>query len=1029
MTPERFAKGMAFDDYVKVTGSPKNMRADLLRSPGTLGKYFSSLLLFLGLVAFAYFAVLVFSSLLHPYRFPIPYAVPIFDIPFALTAIGVGYLCLERHRLRQDVRSASMGVMLWLAALLALAHILTQPDYPETPGVNPGVAPYFFLLSYLMGFFSVGLATYYGDRHLRLTDRQRFLVAVGLVLLSIVIVIAVLEIRPFLPSLVVKDGKFSLFGCVAGGLANGLVGVWALWGARTRFRERGQDWFAGFLLLAAFIWIVGLIGFLLLPFRYSVTWYVAGLARPLGVGAIFVGLLREQVWLYRESRARQRDLQSLHAAGQALVMTLDPQRIVETSVTKAVGVAGAQAAILFRLDGQTRVLRALGRAGRISQELVSDLELPIGQGASGLAVAEGRPVWTSNLGGDARFPLSPEVSDRMRREHLRAVLSIPLLIESREVFGALSVVYTEERGFSATEVELLEAYGTQVAVALENARAFDQLALKARTEAALRDFSQRLLEASGEETILDEATRITREVLQADYSALFLYDPNEGGLDLRAGVGWEPGTAGRGAASLPDGSLASTAFVQRESVEVEDLSAECRFSIPAYLAAHRVRAGLLVPLGVHDQPVGVVGAYYRAPHRFSEEERRFLLSLGQQTALALEKVRLYTELQANLRRLQETQAQLIQADKLTALGTMLSGMAHELNGPLTSILLSIQLLQQQQTVLPHPMLERLNHAERECRRAAQLIKDLLLFARRRAPERRLVDLNAVVKAALSLQAPQFSLQNIRLVTNLDPNLPKIWADSHQLQQVFLNLFTNATHAVKSARGQGTLAVRSFQKGSEVCVTVEDDGPGIPREHLGRIFDPFFTTKTVGEGSGLGLSLSLGIVEGHEGRITAENVAGGGARFTIDLPIGEGEEPAETPVPTIHKARRGAQILVVEDEVSVRGILNDVLAFLGHQVESAETGREAMAKLERKVYDLVTLDFRLPDMSASEVWRWLLTRHPDQLARVVFMTGDLVSADTQEFLRQTGRPVITKPPTMERICQVLDEVLEAKLSDS
>ena len=121
--------------------------------------------------------------------------------------------------------------------------------------------------------------------------------------------------------------------------------------------------------------------------------------------------------------------------------------------------------------------------------------------------------------------------------------------------------------------------------------------------------------------------------------------------------------------------------------------------------------------------------------------------------------------------------------------------------------------------------------------------------------------------------------------------------------------------------------------------------------------------------------------------------------------------------------------MVEDEVSVRGILNDVLAFLGHQVESAETGREAMAKLERKVYDLVTLDFRLPDMSASEVWRWLLTRHPDQLARVVFMTGDLVSADTQEFLRQTGRPVITKPPTMERICQVLDEVLEAKLSDS
>src|SRR5205814_1758580 len=162
-------------------------------------------------------------------RFPTPYAVPIFDVPFALVAVGVAYLCLERHRLRQDARSAGMGTTLWLTALLALAHVFAQPDYPANPGVNPGIAPYFCFLSY----------------------------------------------------------------------------------------------FAGYFLLAAFIWNLGLLGFLLYPFRYSIPWYLLGFARPLGVGVIFVGLLREQVWLYREARARQRDLDVLHRAGQALVRSLD----------------------------------------------------------------------------------------------------------------------------------------------------------------------------------------------------------------------------------------------------------------------------------------------------------------------------------------------------------------------------------------------------------------------------------------------------------------------------------------------------------------------------------------------------------------------------------------------------------------------------------------------------------------------------------------------------------------------------------
>src|SRR2546426_4941109 len=322
-------------------------------------------------------------------RFPTPYAVPIFDVPFALVAVGVGYLCLERHRLRQDFRSAGMGITLWLTALLALAHILAQPDYPANPGVNAGIAPYFFLLSYLTGLAGIGLAGHFGERGFALAERAWLKIAVAVAALSGLLAASVLEVHPILPSLVMPPGKFTPFGLAATGFVIGTAGVWALWGGLRRYLAR--DPFAGYLLLAAYIWTAGLLGFLLCPFRYSIPWYLAGLARPLRVGVIFVGLLREQVRLYRDARARQRDLDVLHRAGHAPVQNLNLPQIAHTIVTKALEVSSADAAILFRFDERSRVLVALAHAGAISDRLLPALELPLGVGAPGIAGAERRP--------------------------------------------------------------------------------------------------------------------------------------------------------------------------------------------------------------------------------------------------------------------------------------------------------------------------------------------------------------------------------------------------------------------------------------------------------------------------------------------------------------------------------------------------------------------------------------------------------------------------------------------------------------
>src|SRR5262249_17232543 len=261
-------------------------------------------------------------------------------------------------------------------------------------------------------------------------------------------------------------------------------------------------------------------------------------------------------------------------------------------------------------------------------------------------------------------------------------------------------------------------------------------------------------------------------------------------------------------------------------------------------------------------------------------------------------------------------------------------------------------------------------------RASRIIRDLLAFARRQPPERRQVDVNDVIQSTLDLQASQLELNKIRLITSLEP-VQEIWADPHQLQQVFLTLFSNAIHAMKTAHGSGILTVRSMQRGAEVLVEVDDDGAGIPPEHLGRIFDPFFTTKGAGAGTGLGLSLSIGIVQAHGGRIFAENVRGAGARFTVCLPVGEHAEP--TPVAAPAPAVPGAavaDVLVVEDEDSLRGLITEVIHGLGHQVVEASTGEEALARLQQEwSYDLVMLDLRLPDVDGQVVWERAIASHP------------------------------------------------------
>lgn len=366
-------------------------------------------------------------------------------------------------------------------------------------------------------------------------------------------------------------------------------------------------------------------------------------------------------------------------------------------------------------------------------------------------------------------------------------------------------------------------------------------------------------------------------------------------------------------------------------------------------------------------------------------------------------------------------SQLLQREKLAAVGQLVSGVAHELNNPLAGIMAFAQLLENSSDATEDQR-DAVETIHKEAKRAAKIVSNLLLFARQRDPERTSTDLNRVMLDTLELRRYVLRTQQVDVVTDLDPDLPLVWADSFQLQQVVLNFLTNAEHALRGMEQERRITLATRRVDNRVIASVSDTGPGIPPETLDHIFNPFFTTKPVGEGTGLGLSISDGIVRQHGGQITVHSIPGHGATFSIDLPTTTPSTHDGSVIAEEELASRAPRLLlIVDDESSIRRALSRYLEREGHTVDAVATGNEAFQLLRERRYDGILLDLRMPDQSGAAVYAALMANDPEHAERVVFATGDVESDAAREFLRAARRPYVSKPFVLPTVAHLLCNV--------
>jgi two-component system NtrC family sensor kinase len=413
---------------------------------------------------------------------------------------------------------------------------------------------------------------------------------------------------------------------------------------------------------------------------------------------------------------------------------------------------------------------------------------------------------------------------------------------------------------------------------------------------------------------------------------------------------------------------------------------------------------------------------------FKENRVSLLNAVAETISNAIYRQSMFDNLQVHLEALRTTKTQLVQSEKLAAIGELVAGVAHELNNPLTTISLSAELLLQQS--VNEQDIYDLEKIVSESKRAAKIVRNLLDFARQRAPERKPVDINQLVKNTTDLVSWELVKNNISFQYELSDTLPITVADPNQLKQVFINIINNAIQAIKNQDKPGVIKIetqsglstffgRKSSQEEMIRIIFTDNGPGIPPSILPRIFDPFFTTKKVSEGTGLGLSVCHGIIAEHKGHIWAEDASEGGARILIEIPVEhpETDNTAENDLKSLPTSA-AEKILVIEDEDSVLEVTQRALMRKGYIVDGVSNGLEGLECLKGNSYSVIICDIRMTGMNGFEFYKEVNKINQVLAKRIIFTSGDSIKPEYTSFLKITGATFLPKPFELDHLLEVV-----------
>jgi len=570
-----------------------------------------------------------------------------------------------------------------------------------------------------------------------------------------------------------------------------------------------------------------------------------------------------------------------------------------------------------------------------------------------------------------------------------------------------SQVWVLESTFATRNLDgQIERYQGFLLDITEKKKAEDEIRRRNRELNALNAMAVIATQSFDLDEILNLTLRQLISLLGGETGSIYLADADD--TTFRRRAAWGQRSQERNRLSEMKFSEGFGDLVTRSRAEVitQEYLPHLPASVTEFLQADRLQSWIWVLLWGKECPIGIMGIGSQEGRAYTSNDENLLVAIGRQLSTTIEKVRLYEETCRAYEDLRRTQEQLLQSEKMSAVGQLIAGVAHELNNPLTAILGYAQLLESEG--LGERASDFVSKLFKQAQRTHRVVQNLLSFARQRKPQRQQIDVAQVLEETLLLRDYDLKVNGIKLERQFEPGLPPVVADSHQLEQVFLNVINNAVDAMLEGSGGKTLTINAHSEKDNVVVEFQDAGPGI--KEPSRIFEPFYTTKSIGKGTGLGLSICYGIIKEHGGEIAAHNRAEGGAVIRITLPVATHSAAVELPAaaPSRDIAIAG-NLLLVEDEEAVLEFERDVLTGAGAQVAAVLQMDVMKAQVAAGSFDALIINGKMSaEWAAPNIYRWLEQNRPELCRHVLFTFSTVLDQETRAFLHDQNIPYLVKP---------------------